>query len=53
MLSQYVMPGNRIEMQTVGRMKYADEAEKKKVYLSSVCDIWSEDQLEISMPVEK
>lgn len=30
MLSQYVMPGNRIEMQTVGRMKYADEAEKKK-----------------------
>lgn len=53
MLSQYVMPGNRIEMQTVGRMKYADEAEKKKVYLSSVCDILSEDQLEISMPVEK
>lgn len=53
MLSKYVIPGNKIEMQAVERAKYIDEVEKKKVYQTKVCDILTEDQLEIYMPMEK
>lgn len=53
MLSKYVIPGNKIEMQAVERAKYIDDTEKKKVYQTQVCDILSEDQLEIYMPMEK
>lgn len=53
MLSKYVIPGNRIEIQAVERAKYIDDLEKKKVYQSQVYDILSEDRLEISMPLEK
>lgn len=53
MLSKYVVPGNKIEMQAVERAKYIDDVEKKKVYQTQVCDILSEDQLEIYMPMEK
>ena len=53
MLSKYIMPGNRIEMQAVERVKLADETERKKVYISQVRDILSEEQLEIFMPMEK
>lgn len=53
MLSKYVVPGNKVEMQAVERAKYIDDAEKKKVYQTQVCDILSEDQLEIYMPMEK
>lgn len=53
MLSKYVVPGNRIEIQAVERVKPADENERKKVYISQVRDILSEDQLEIMMPMEK
>lgn len=53
MLSKYVVPGNKIEMQAVERAKYIDDAEKKKVYQTQVYDILSEDQLEIYMPMEK
>lgn len=53
MLSKYVAPGNKVEMQAVERAKYIDDAEKKKVYQTQVCDILTEDQLEIYMPMEK
>ena len=53
MLSKYVLPGNRIEIQAVERVKMADENERKKVYVSQVREIISEDQLEIMMPMEK
>lgn len=53
MLSKYVVPGNKVEMQAVERAKYIDDTEKKKVYQTQVCDILSEDQLEIYMPMEK
>ena len=53
MLSKYVLPGNRIEIQAVERVKMADENERKKVYISQVREIISEDQLEIMMPMEK
>lgn len=53
MLSQYVIPGNRVELQLVERVKYVEEIERKKIYQSSVYDVISEDRLEIYMPLEK
>ncbi len=53
MLSKYVVPGNRMEIQAVERAKYIDDAENKKVYSTTVYDILSEDRLEICMPMEK
>ena len=53
MLSKYVVPGNKLEIQAVERTRYMDELEKKKVYQSQVYDILSEDRLEIYMPMEK
>ena len=53
MLSKYVKPGDKVEVQAVERVKFADEGEKKKVYASMVSDILSDDQLEIVMPMEK
>lgn len=57
MLSKYVMPGNKLELQAVDRTNQtedqAEEKVKRKVYRTQVCDIISEDQLEIYMPMEK
>lgn len=53
MLSNYIIPGNKVEIQAVERVKLADENEKKRVYLSQVRDIISDDQFELYMPIEK
>lgn len=53
MLSKYVVPGDRMEMQPVERTRYSDDTKQKKVYGSAVYDILSEDRLEIYMPMEK
>ena len=51
MLSKYVIPGNKVEIQSAGRVKFADEEEQKKVYQTTVYDIVSEEQLELYMPM--
>lgn len=53
MLSKYVVPGNKVELQAVDRVRITDENENKKVYQTQVIDILSEDRFEISMPTEK
>lgn len=53
MLSKYVTPGIKLEIQAVEHVKYADEKEKRKVYSSRVNDVLSDDRLEILMPLEK
>ncbi|MDE5907559.1 MAG: flagellar brake domain-containing protein [Lachnospiraceae bacterium] len=53
MLSKYVMPGNRIEIQAAERVNYVDDDEKKKVYQSQVLDVVSEDRFEMRMPMEQ
>lgn len=53
MLSKYVIPGNRVEIQAVERTKYIDNSETKKVYQTKVYDILSDDRLEIYMPMDK
>lgn len=51
-LSKYIAPGTRIELQKTKRYR-SDDSEKNKVYASQVVDIISDDRIEISMPMEK
>jgi len=54
MLSEFVMPGCKIELRPVNQEEFGEEMSvKKKVYKSQVSDILSEDRLEILMPMEK
>lgn len=53
MLSKYVVPGMKVEIQERERTKLTEEAEKKKVYQTQVMDVLSEDRLEVLMPIEK
>lgn len=54
MLSEYVIPGNKIEIRTVSQGEYIEEEERKrKVYYSQVFDVLSEDRLEVLLPMEK
>lgn len=54
MLSNYVMPGDRVELMGIKGRKNAEETEQsEKVYRSQVNDILSEESLEITMPIDK
>lgn len=53
MLSKYVIPGSRVEIQEIKRKKLSDQAEQKKTYQTRVVDIISEDRIEVLMPMEK
>lgn len=53
MLSDYILPGNKVEIQAVERVKLANASEGRKTYSSQVRDIMSDDQVEILMPFEK
>lgn len=58
LLSKYVAPGCRVDLQTINdpgqriRMNVDDNKEHKS-YQSQVIDVLSEDRVEISMPMEK
>lgn len=54
MLSEYVIPGNKIEIRAASQGEYIEEIEKKrKVYYSQVFDVLSEDRLEVLLPMDK
>lgn len=55
LLSKYVVPGGRVDLQTIDRSKEnaGESNEKRKSYQSQVIDVLSEDRIEISMPMEK
>ncbi|MCR5503872.1 MAG: flagellar brake protein [Lachnospiraceae bacterium] len=52
MLSKYVLPGSRVELQEVNRDRIGSEEEKKRVYTTQVRDIFSDERIEILMPIE-
>lgn len=52
MLSKYVMPGNKVEIQAVDKGKHVDDVEKK-IYQTQVIDVLSEDRFEILVPMER
>lgn len=47
-LSKYISPGNKIQLQKILRIK--EDNEERKVYDSQVIDIISDDRIEVSMP---
>lgn len=51
-LSKYVMPGNRVDLQEIQRVKEGDTG-KFKSYQSQVIDILSDDRMEVAMPMDK
>lgn len=52
MLTKYVKPGEKVELQTVER-SILGAVSDKKVYTSKVYDVISDEQIEILMPMEK
>ena len=59
MLSDYISPGNRLELTSTSASDIRKEnngditATRGRVYHSKVCDIRSEEEIEIEMPMEK
>lgn len=53
MLSKFVTPGDRIELQAVERLGGVTHEDVKKVFISQIYDIISDDTIEIAMPMEK
>lgn len=53
MLTNYVKPGQKVELQSVEKFTEENGETLKKVYTSTVYDVLSEDRLEIMMPMEK
>ena len=53
MLSKYVLPGDKVELQAVDKIQLADGTIGHKTYASEVHDILGEDNLELLMPMEK
>lgn len=54
-LSNYITPGCRVDLQAVERVRLTQDGKEKpkRVHQSEVIDIISEDRIEISMPMEK
>lgn len=51
MLTNFIEPGNKVEIQMVDQQKQGEEA--PATYISQIQDILSENQMEIIMPMEK
>ncbi len=52
LLSKFISPGARVELEAVERV-LQDDGSQKKVYESKVVDVLGEDRLEIFMPIEQ
>ena len=52
MLTKYVLPGEKVELQTIER-SILGTASDKKAYVSKIFDIIDEEQFEILMPMEQ
>ncbi|AOZ96452.1 flagellar brake protein [Butyrivibrio hungatei] len=53
MLSDYISPGNRVELKATGKIWMDEDARTKHIYMSKVMDVTSDDRIEILMPFEK
>ena len=53
MLEDYIAPGNRVELKANGKVWMDDDQRTKKIYLSKITDIISEDRIEVLMPMDK
>ncbi|SFB66885.1 flagellar brake protein [Butyrivibrio sp. YAB3001] len=53
MLSDYISPGNRVELKATGKIWMDDDVRTRQIYMSKVMDITSDDRIEVLMPYEK
>lgn len=53
LLSKYIIPGRRVDLQAIERSPVSKNGEGRKSHQSQVLDILSEDRIEIAMPMEK
>lgn len=53
LLSKYVVSGNKVEIRKKKRKSGDGEEPEASIYYSKVCDVLSEDKIEITMPMEK
>lgn len=53
LLSKYIAPGSKIELEAIDRVLQEDGSYQKKKFDSKVVDIIDEDRLEILMPMEQ
>ena len=52
MLEKYIVPGQKIELRAVNRVKLSGNETQAKTYASKIYDILDEDKLEVVMPME-
>ncbi len=52
MISKYVNPGDKVDIEHIERVKYNEENERR-TFRSSIYDIISEDRIKITMPIEQ
>lgn len=53
MLSDYISPGNRVELKATGKIWMDEDARTKHIYMSKIMDVTSDDRIEVLMPFEK
>lgn len=53
MLSNYVLPGDKLELTIVKNNAEEQNKEEKKVYKTKIYDVVSDDELKVTMPMEK
>ena len=53
MIADYIAPGNKIELKAIGKVWMDDDSRTKKIHLSKITDILSEDRIEVLMPMDK
>ncbi len=53
MLTDYISPGNRVELKATGKIWMDGDSRTKLIYMSKVMDVTSDDRIEILMPFER
>ena len=53
MLTDYIAPGNRVELKATGKIWMDDDSRTKHIYMSKLMDVTSDDRIEILMPFER
>ena len=53
MLTDYISPGNRVELKATGKIWMDEDVRTKHIYMSKVMDVTSDDRIEILMPFER
>ncbi len=53
MLADYIAPGTKIELKAIGKVWMDEDSRTRKIHLSKVTDVVSDDRIEVLMPMDK